>query len=407
MPRLCLFDCFLSILLASSLPTAESRETGECYFTGYKPGGIVPEITAISAVPPEKFHTTVLEDVLEHFGNGAQVGQGVIELMVRTSKRSPHVAAALGLFAVAMELSSSKPSPQEILDRAYKSVKLLTEEVNGRIKQLQDYADIKDLQLEKRLMERNYKELFDKWFDCQKLRPGQDEAQCQGNVEGDIRNARFHFQPLQSLFDAKLWDGSQKYDPSRDKHLADWQYIARKNGHNYWAPTHDQVKQLEIGLIPFRDYATLHLIVLETLASTYKNKTGKQSCRSYKYYLDLLVGKAGYYARYAKWASDWILARQQRENYRLARGGYSQTIKCSSGKCTVECTQMIRNNLCTITGPKMWILMGRPHVLCNNYLARLGGAVIKFWKEKLLVVSGKWQKYEANAKKKRSALKCK
>lgn len=408
MGRSCLFCCLISlVLLVVLLPTAESGESRQCKFSGYKPGGFLPGITAISAVPPPKFQTNVLDDVLERFGEGAEVAQAVVEVIAHSSKKSPHVAAALGLFAVAMGLTSNKPSPQDILDRAYKSVELLTEEVNERIKQLQDYADVKDLQLEKRLMERNYRELFDKWFDCAKLRPGQDEAECQGDSEAALRNARFHFQPLQPLFDDKLWDGSQKYDPNRDKRFADWQYIARKNGNGYWAPTHGQVKQLEIGLIPFRDYATLHLIVLETLAGTYQDKNGDQACKSYKYYLNMLVEKSDYYARYAKWAFLWILARQQRENYKLANGGYHKTTKCITGKCTVECVQMIKDNVCTITGSKMWILRGRPNAVCHSYLAQLGGAVVKFWKDNLLVVSKKWEKYGENAKKKLSAMKCK
>ncbi|XP_031561476.1 uncharacterized protein LOC116297393 [Actinia tenebrosa] len=283
--------------------------------------------------------------------------------------------------AVGSGYVSSSPSPTDVLDKAFKSVELLTEEVNERMSQLQDYIDVQTLQLERLIMTRNYKELFDKWSRCANHRPGRDPNQCQEDAEEDIVSARFHFQPLQELLEEKQSSGKQKYDPHfYFRYIATWQWMKEYEGKGYfWAPTYDEVKKLEIGLIPFRDYATLHLVALEALANSYKDKVGDESCEIYKHTLALIAQNSDYYVRFVKWAFEWIYIRQYEENMYFGvkgragggsdsgeRNGFLSTTKCTGGKCTIECSQLMKDNLCTVQSKHKYDAMTMAD-LCDDY----------------------------------------
>lgn len=416
---------FLAVLHQSAQGFKHSEQ---CKFRGYKPGGILPGITAISAVPPAKFESSVLDDVFTYFNKGGATTAATLAVIDSAGvvlKGSPQVAATLGIIAVGVGFASDTPSPDDILERAFKSVELLTEEVNIRMSQLQDYSDVKDLQLEKTIMSRNYKELFDKWSKCAKHRPGRDPNQCQTQAEGDIESARYHFQPVQSEFDEKR-NGKQKYDPHfYYRYVATWQWMEEMKGSGlFWALTYEQVKKLEIGLIPFRDYATLHLIALEALANSYKDKVGDLACKSYKHTLSLIVEKSDYYVRYVKWAYEWIYIRQYEENMYFGvkgrsgggpdsatRNGFMATRKCSGGKCTIECSQMMKDNICTVQRrrrrKRSYEVMRKANSLCDEYMGQLKRKLTEFWTENVLDVANRWEKYGEDAKKKLAAKHCK
>ncbi|KAK3742029.1 hypothetical protein QZH41_006966 [Actinostola sp. cb2023] len=161
-------------------------------------------------------------------------------------------------------------------------------------------------------------------------------------------------------------NGKRKYNPNFTyRYVATWQWMKKYAGSHVWAPTHYDVKLLESGLIGFRDYASLHLLSLATLAATYKDEKGKsqEACNYFQHYMEKMERKADYYVEYVKWAYEWIYIRQYEENMYFGvpgrqggpssanRGGFIGTIVCpSSAKCTVQCSQMVADNICTLQG---------------------------------------------------------
>lgn len=398
-------------------------ESSQCHFKGYAPGGVLPKLTRISRVKPSKFQETVLDNVLEYFGNAVEIPKATLDVIGTAKnvlKAAPVMSAALGVVAASMELSNSpQPSPNDILNKAHQSINLLTEEVNERLDQMKDYVDATASRIEKDIMTKNYRTLADRWFGCGRIAPGRNSDDCQMTAEELISSERFKFQQLQPKFDQKDRNGKQLYDPNFGyRKAATWQWIEEYTGRYVWPLSHAEVRRIEAGLIPFRDYATLHLLVMKTLAMTYK-EDGKKSCKSYKFYEEKIQRKADYYSRYARWAYEWIYIRQFEENMYFGvpgrvggpatakRGGYLGTRVCRSSQCSMQCSQMIRDSLCTVKNSrKRETLSARVSHLCESYMLDTKRALTEYWKNNLLNVATRWEKYRDEAKKILSKLKC-
>lgn len=406
---------FLVMVIHLSLTEAAASRSKQCTYAGYAPGGSVPEITSITAKKPEKFEENVLENAL---GVGETAGE-VFEKALELSKVAPQLALTFGTIALALGMAQSEPSPQDILDRAHESVQLLANDVNERLNQLQDYADVKDLQLERRVMTRNYKELFDKWQECLTYSTKKEANACQARVERAVKSARFQFQTLQTMFDQKGKDDKPLYDPNFDyRYVATWQWMKKYKGSHVNYPSYDEVKRLEIGLIPFRNYVTLHLLVLEALIKT-QEAQGDEGCSDLKFYLQRMAERSDYYVRYVKWAYEWIYIRQYEENMYFgipgragggpasqARGGFLSTKECSGRTCTVECSQMMKDNICTFNnGSPKFVDQERKNI-CETYLAEVKKQLSDFWKDQILDVAKIWEKYGQQANDKLASIKC-
>jgi len=233
----------------------------------------------------------------------------------------------LGIISVGLGFAQESPSPDDIVDKAYESVQLLSDEVNVMMEQMEDYVDARDLGIEKSIMTNHYNELFDRWFGCAKEQTVEDANDCQRRAVNAMKSKRFHFQRHHDLFGAKIVDvyndkEKMKYDPNFDyrKSTGWWQWMEKHCDQakpkfpmtNFYCLTHYQVKQLEIGIIPFRDYASLHILALEALVASYKKQPigrDKIACGYYKRYLQELVDSGKNYAEYAKWAYLWTYIR--------------------------------------------------------------------------------------------------
>lgn len=218
---------FAVMMIQSSLTEAAASRSKQCTYSGYAPGGPIPQITSISAKKPEAFEENVLKNVL---GIGETAGE-ITEKALELSHASPQLALTFGAIAIALGIAQSEPSPQDILDRAHESIQFLANDVNERLNQLQDYADVKDLQLQREVMTRNYKELFDQWQECLTYQTKTEADKCQERVEGAVESARYQFQPLQSIYEEKDCDDKPLYDPNfQYRYLATWQWMNRNKG---------------------------------------------------------------------------------------------------------------------------------------------------------------------------------
>ncbi|KXJ19599.1 uncharacterized protein LOC110254369 [Exaiptasia diaphana] len=432
-PRAC---TALVLILMAILESAQSAPTiktsGHCEYRGYVPGAI-NSVSRSRAVKPAKFESTILQQGLEYFNKGSGVTAatlGMIDAIGDVMKAAPQMSAAIGIITVGVGFFSKSPSPQDILDRAFESVKLLSEEVNVMMDQMQDYVDAKNIQTEKNIMSNNYRELFDKWSGCVREVNIPDTNDCQRRAVEALRTSRYHFQPLHKEFEKMKWhpdDGAvQSYNPNF-RHRASggwWQFLEKYCGEgvrDLQCVTHNQVKLLEVGIIPFRDFASLHLLALKTLEASYRAQpinTDKQACAYYKRYVKELMEAADLYYRYARWSYEWTYIRQYEENdfYGIKerpsgradsafRGGYLGTIKCSGGKCEAECTQMINDNKCTATGGE-YDARNKLEEKCKVYINEVKRQLMEFWDEHVLTTADEWKNYREDAKAKMSANTC-
>ena len=83
------------------------------------------------------------------------------------TETAPKHASSLGIFSAAFGLLElAKPSQSDLLRSVNKGFKKLADDVNNRLKKVEGYVDGKVIELEKRLMNREYKTLHRYWVDC-------------------------------------------------------------------------------------------------------------------------------------------------------------------------------------------------------------------------------------------------
>jgi len=380
--------------------------SSQCTYKGYAPG-FVNSVQRTNAVKPAPFQESVLEQSLSYLNAGTEVAQASLEMIAVASnvmKSAPQVAAVLGIINVGLGFLEEDISPNDILDKAFESVKLLSDEVNVMMDQMTDYVDAKDLQLEKNIMSNHYRELYDRWIGCGRETTIDGVNDCQRRAVNALRSKRYHFQPLHNEFDQNVYNPDFRYRSS----AGTWQWMEKYNVRRL---SHDQVKRLEIGILPFRDYASLHLLALKTLEATLRDKSSART--DYKRYVGEMASAADMYIKYAKWAYEWSYIRQYEENdffgvsgraggrpsaWRSEFGGIVATRNCSSvSKCTIECTQMFSDNTCSVYGGDA---MGRAIDKCEEYLKQVKTQLNQFWDNNVLNVVNTWQKYADDAKAK-------
>ena len=84
------------------------------------------------------------------------------------------------------------------------------------------------------------------------------------------------------------------------------------------------------------------------------------------------------------------------------RGGFLSTKKCSGRTCTVECTQIVKDNVCTFNNGSS----GQEVTICETYLAQVKKQLTTFWQDQLLDVVKIWEKYGQQAQDKLDSATC-
>jgi len=221
-----------------------------CTFEGYVPGGNKITVAKIIA-PVAKMQKNVFSGLAGNLGKasvGAQHSTMLLKGFGKLANIAPKLGPALGLFGVGFSLVKSfiEPSPQDILDQANKAIADLTNEVNSRLDEMKGYVEEKTLELEKDLVNREYKSLFKLWANCVKEVTKEKVNECMEDAAKQIMASR----PKFAIFG--------------DDVQADHQ------------PSISDVKRIEANLITFRDYVIMSLASLSTLVATFKDDPAKK-----------------------------------------------------------------------------------------------------------------------------------
>ena len=178
---------------------------------------------------------------------------------------APKLGPALGMVGVAFSVVSqfTKPTAADILKATNKAIEKLTEEVNQKFVEMTGYVDKEVLSVTKERMDVEYKHMFTLWSNCINEVIAARVLECQEDAAKYIRSG-YH---KCLVFEDELKSYSQSNPPSGN-----------------------DIKKMELTLIPAREYATLDIMQLQVLADTFRDKnktTIEQSL--YKRYLKELT----------------------------------------------------------------------------------------------------------------------
>ena len=397
--------------------------TGYCTYKGYVPGGVLPNIKPIAS-PVAKAQKDALTQILSFGAKGSAVAMhstnAAKAFLNVFAKTAPKIASSLGVFGAALGVLTefTKPTAQDLLNEVNKALKKLTDEVNHRLTQMKDYVDTQVIKVEKNLMDSEYKRLFLLWKKCleEHKKSEADEAQRDANRFIGASQPKF----------MTLSDKISVYDPDN------WQQ---------GGPSHHDVKRIEAGLLGFRDFATLHLMVLKGLVDTYAEGKDADSVVYYHRYLGELKTAGMLYYKYANWAYKWILVRQVKEN-RIAKvtcpkrkeiweGWFVKAHTADTSTCEVHCTRMMHDSKCSykqtvrVDGkkpdkyvktyinwahPKQWQFAldsncrSKLKKICTTYLNKMEEAIKEYYTQNLLNVAAVWKKSSEDTDGKMKAL---
>ena len=214
------------------------------------------------------FATTVLGDVVDIAG-----------LIEKYAGVCAKLSVGLGIWGQVLGkvISSSKPSPQDIIDATNKALADLTKSVNDQFSNMQDYVDHEILELQRELMNLDYQQYHTYFSNCIREVTEEKVNEC--------------------MEDAERITGSdyQKF----------MQYITYIND-NGWKPQTKDVKKMELQFESFRDFAQLRINQLLTLAGTYGDMDGDYAANQTKRYYSQLKEETSRYLSYAKFCAKKI-----------------------------------------------------------------------------------------------------
>lgn len=228
---------------------------GNCKYTGYIPGGGIPNIQPITA-PVAKLPGNALAEIAGVGEKGTKVAETALKVGEAFAKAgssfaaaAPGVGAALAVFGAGFGFLSDelKPKPEDILKAVNKAFKELTTAINDRLEQMKGYVDKKIINLKKELVNQEYTTLFESFTGCIDG-PGLTKKKvddCVMGIEMKIKVSRGNFMPAK--------DKMKQWNPSSKQHT---RYYF--DNHPSKAPSYVRVKEMEAVLLTFRDFANLH-----------------------------------------------------------------------------------------------------------------------------------------------------
>ncbi|XP_066916218.1 uncharacterized protein [Clytia hemisphaerica] len=190
--------------------------------------------------------------------------------MKKLASIAPKLGNALGLFGIGLGIVQAfvDPSPQDILDKANEAIAKLTNQMNDRLEEMQGYVDQKTINLEKNLIEREYKSLFKLWGNCVREVRKAKVDECQEDAAKDIIASR----PKFAMFGDNIIN---------NKELSDY-----------------DIKRIEASLITFRDWVAMALGSLSAITATYANNPYKR--REFQRYAEDLNAEIEYAKKYVQ-----------------------------------------------------------------------------------------------------------
>ena len=260
-------SCYPQLQCKHYLFSTNFHRKGVCTYKGYIPGGGKPNIRPIQA-PGAKIPSGVLATIAgvssTAIGGVDTVLNAITSIASIASKLSPVLQLMGSLFGFIA--GEANPSPQEILQKANKAIAKLTTEVNKRLDKMKGYVDYRVIHLEKDLTNRQFRSLFNLFAGCINEVTKERVNECMRNAERKTAADAPKFMILGEMMATMNAHGKSRayYDkhPSR-------------------ALSYYNVKRLEAGILSFRDYANIHLLMISTLLETYKADPSLQHAAAY------------------------------------------------------------------------------------------------------------------------------
>ena len=338
----------------------EDKREGECEAV-YKAGG--GEVN-ISPIPPTTIAapTSTLAKVATLAAGSANLGMhstNAIKAFVGAwEKLAPKLASSLGIFGAFLGFVAfgANPTAGEMMKEVEKAIDKLASEVDRRLLGMQDYVDHAVIQSMQRLTNNRFKTFPRAWARCLNNRNKRRIEECEQDTEWLLSSALNEF--------AIYFDEMDQYPvPAIDQQISN--YVINNPEQ---VPSKTVVKELEASLAIFREYATLHLLVLQTLLNRYEEDDSSCGRFEYRKYTKILGSSAVKYEKYALWAYKWIFIRQYAEN--VVQPGYHARVSFKitkendvkhvghgqfqysslSGQSKIRCTMMLNDNECRLDG---------------------------------------------------------
>ncbi|XP_032232992.1 uncharacterized protein LOC116615470 [Nematostella vectensis] len=267
----------LQIAHTTQESTPEITWEGNCEYSGYDGSGNQIDIQPIKSPVVEKFDLALsfAFEIKSHVLANAEGLAETLELIKRFAKVATYASAAFGVFGAVFATVgfAEGPTPKDILEKVDAAFEEITHSMNLRISSMGQYVDKSIMDMERRLISREFKTLQNKWSVCLEEVTLEDNLRCQRDAARymDTELPKYQNQPFKE--DVDLYN----------------------------------TKILEASLLTFRDYASLHLYALKMLVGSYRNDSKSDDKDKYiKRYLEDIVEKGDLYVKYSQWAYDQI-----------------------------------------------------------------------------------------------------
>lgn len=193
-------------------------------------------------------------------------------------------------------VNGPEPSAQDILNKCNEALAELTDEVNKKMKEMENYVDAQIAATEKKLIQAEFKTCFNLWTECVKEATPELSNRCQTDSARHVVSRR------------------DKFAVEADK----------LNG----GITMKEVRRLEAYMLAFRDYANLVVMQLTTLVNYYclLKKGGANGPHNCQRYANDLISQATYLSNYAEKAVAAIKTAHWGKN---KMGPCPDTLKCT------------------------------------------------------------------------------
>ncbi|EDO32583.1 predicted protein [Nematostella vectensis] len=395
-------------------------DTGTCKYKGYKPGGGVPDIQPIQSPVCKGFTNSLgfVSGIIDKTAGAGRALSQVARLAESAAKVGKVLSAGLGVFASAFDIDSSlsKPTSDDTLKRVGKAFEKLTEDVYNKLRKMRGYVDCSVLKLEKQTVKNEFATLKRYLGNCLQETTEPSVRKCLQNSVMDIDAAWPKFEKLKCHFNKNLKDISM-----------------------------NNIKTLEAGLIPFRDFASLHLFALQLLINYYNNDPDtKEKNNRLKLYMNMLNERGMFYSKYARWAYERIYHGQVERHYnggvlrdeyimdknvyKLYEGGFwlivgantekqiSVKPNCANGDehapmntCKYKYHMRVDGKVLDRYPDRMapvsssdsalrYFAKEDAHHTCTRYLGSLKHDVATYWKTELISLADLWEKMAEKAK---------
>jgi len=351
--------------------TWDVRRSGQCNYEGYAPGGGVENLGEIKAPVAELRATHGFLGVLTGVTKNTVAALKVVALVGETvGAVASTMAPILGIFGAVLGglTSADAIKPKEILKSVNDAMAVLTDRINQNMERMKGYVDEQIVTVVKDLIERDYKTYFRMWSFCAKQPTVAKCNECQRDSYFYLQGA----QPKFAIFPKELKTGD----------LSDL-----------------QVREIEVYLLPYRDYVNLVIMELVPLIKTYctdgHSEIDKKYCQLYS---TSLVDQLRHAIFYCKRAYAAIIRYHKKEDC-------AETLKCTLKNKQkyvnyVKCHCVMdkqSDQICKCDGTVRWRYEPPNYNAClqrmgqDSYTKFEGEVVAKYWKDHLLSFIPTWE----------------